>query len=263
MGIALITGASSGLGKELALLVDSLPFIDEIWLVARRIQRLKELTSILKKKTKSIVLDLEKIEFTEQISHLLEQEKQNNSNFNVSLLINCAGMGKTGEYNQISISENTAMIELNCIAAVNMSVLVLPYMKEGSRIMQISSTSAFQPCSGLAVYAATKSFLLSYSRALRVELKSRKISVTAVCPYWIKDTEFISVANDEKSGKKTTFSNFLFASKVQDVAKKALKATLKGKIVCTPGFVCSFHRFCMRIIPKCIVMPLWEKWRRH
>lgn len=263
MGIALITGASSGLGRELSLLVDSLAFIDEIWLVSRRAQRLEELSALLKKQTKIIALDLEKTDFTATISTLLERKKQLNPDFNVSLLINCAGFGKIGEYNQISFDENSSMISLNCTAPVNMTVSVLPYMDKGSRIMQVSSTSAFQPCSGLAVYAATKAFLLSYSRALRAELKPKKISVTAVCPYWIKDTEFISIANGEKCDRKAAFSNFLFASKVQTVAKRSLKAALKRKAVCTPGFVCSFHRFCMKILPKSVAMAFWECWRHR
>ncbi|MCI5595512.1 MAG: SDR family NAD(P)-dependent oxidoreductase [Lachnospiraceae bacterium] len=79
--------------------------------------------------------------------------------------------------------------------------ICLPYMKAKSRILEICSTAAFQPFQYLNVYAASKAFLYRYSRALAVELRSRKITVTAVCPYWIKDTEFIPIARQNSDDK--------------------------------------------------------------
>ena len=102
------------------------------------------------------------------------------------------------------------MIDLNCKAAVNLTEAVLPYMKRGGRVLEICSSAAFQPLPGLNVYAATKAFLLSYSRALRWEVAPRGIRVTAVCPGWIK-TEFIDVAKDTQNGR--TVRSYPFALK--------------------------------------------------
>ena len=86
--------------------------------------------------------------------------------------------------------------------------------------MQICSTAAFQPFQYLSIYAASKSFLYRYSRALRVELLSRRISVTAVCPYWIRDTEFIGTA--QKTRNSTYVRRFPLASRQRNVARWAM-----------------------------------------
>lgn len=103
------------------------------------------------------------------------------------------------------------MIDLNCKAAVAMTQISLPFMKRGARVLQICSTAAFQPFPYLSVYAATKAFLYRYSRALRVELYGTGIRVTAVCPYWIKDTEFIGRA--KKSSDSSYIHSFPLASR--------------------------------------------------
>lgn len=93
------------------------------------------------------------------------------------------------------------MIDLNCRAAVGVTQLCLPYLTRGSRVLELCSTAAFQPMPGLGVYAATKAFLQSYTKTLHYELLPRGIHVTAVCPYWVKDTEFIPLAQDGKPGQ--------------------------------------------------------------
>lgn len=126
--------------------------------------------------------------------------------------------------------------------------------------MQICSTAAFQPFPYLNVYAASKAFLYRYSRALRVELFSRRISVTAVCPYWIKDTEFIGRARSEK--KKSEIRSFPFASRQKAVARRAMRDTRLGMAVSTPGFMCSIHRVIAKIVPSEIMMGFWAALRR-
>ena len=184
--IALITGASSGLGREFAFQIQGREAVDEIWAVARRKDRLRQLSEESKIPIRCLSLDLTEPESINMLATLLEEESPD-----VRLLINAAGFGKIGNYSEVSMQDSADMIDLNCRATVTVTMAVLPYMSEGARILQISSTSAFQPLPSLNVYAASKAFLMRYSRALRWELMGRKINVTAVCPYWIKDTEFI------------------------------------------------------------------------
>ena len=152
------------------------------------------------------------------------------------------------------------MIDLNCRAAVDMTIAVLPYMKKKSRILEICSTSAFQPFQYLNVYAATKAFLYRYSRALRIELLPKGIHVTAVCPYWIKDTEFISKAKYNGDGKE--IKNFIFASKAKNVVSIALNDSRIGLPVSTPGPICFIHRIAAKFIPHEIMMLIWELIRK-
>lgn len=112
----------------------------------------------------------------------------------VRVLVCAAGFGRMGSYQQVPRQQSAAMIRLNCQAAVEVTQACLPWMKAGGRILEICSTAAFQPFPYLNVYAATKAFLYRYSRALARELRPRRITVTAVCPYWVKDTEFIPTA---------------------------------------------------------------------
>lgn len=175
-------------------------------------------------------------------------------------LVNCAGFGKIGEYSDISPETNHAMIDLNCKALVDITLSVLPYMRRGSRILQICSSSAFQPLPGLNIYAATKSFVLQYSRALRWELRGRGIGVTAVCPYWIKDTEFIPLAESVEAGKPLT--HYPLASKSKSVVRRSLRASRYNLPVSTPGLICTLQRIINKIIPKEIFIAVWQLMRR-
>lgn len=252
--IALVTGASSGLGRRFVKAIQE-EDLDEIWVVARRRERLELLAEECDAPLRILALDL-----TENQSLLQIEETLNAEQPDIRLLINCAGFGKIGNYSEVSVQDSMAMIDLNCRAAVAVTAICLPYMKEGARIMEICSTSGFQPFSCLNVYAASKAFLLRYSRALRWELKDRKIHVTAVCPYWIKDTEFIPGAKNTKNGN--AIRHFPLASRADHVVKWALRDSRLGLAVSTPGPVCFVHRIAAKFIPHSIMLALWEGIRR-
>lgn len=130
----------------------------------------------------------------------------------------------------------------------------------GIRVATGICTAAFQPFPNLNVYAASKAFLYRYSRALRWELWGSGICVTAVCPYWIKDTEFISVAKE--TDRKKAIRHFPFASKASRVAAWALIDSRLGLAVSTPGPVCMVHRLAAKFLPADIMMAIWELIRR-
>jgi len=256
MGIAIVTGASSGLGKEFVYQIASKEKnINEIWVIARREERLKELADKVDIPIRILPLDLAKRENIDYFIEYLETRKPQ-----IDMLVNAAGFGKIGSYSDISRLDNDNMIGLNCRAAVDMTTAVLPYMKRKSRILEICSTSAFQPFQYLNVYAATKAFLYRYSRALRIELLPRGIHVTAVCPYWIRDTEFIPRARH--NGNEKRIKNFIFAGKARNVVIMALNDSKIGFPVSTPGPVCFIHRIAAKFIPHEIMMWVWELIRR-
>lgn len=251
--IAIITGASSGLGGQLTRLVDGQ--YDEIWAIARREQRLEQLRAQLSTPVRALAMDLTDRAAPRELARLLRE-----SGANVRLLINAAGYGKIGAWDDISLEDSENMIDLNCRAAVAVTRVALEHMSAGARIMQICSTSAFQPFQYLNVYAASKAFLYRYSRALRVELRPRGISVTAVCPYWIKDTEFIPVAQDTRDS--AYIRSFPLASRQQHVARRALADAMRGRAVSTPGVVCTLHRVVAKLVPAELMMYMWELLRR-
>ena len=159
----------------------------------------------------------------------------------IRFLINAAGFGKIGAAGDIPYSLLLQMIATNCSGAVAMTEVCLPFMSRGSRIGQICSVAAFQPLPYFNVYSATKTFLYRYSRALAVELDPRGITVTAVCPYWVTDTEFIAVAK-EGTENGSYFHTFPLAMRQKEGARKAYKAICKGKNVSTPGFMATIDR---------------------
>ena len=258
MKIAIVTGASSGLGREYIKEINrkEKESVDEIRAIARREDRLRELKDISEIKLLPLPMDITEKKNTDQIRMLLEREGPE-----ITLLINAAGFAKIGSYESVSLTDSDRMIELNCRAAVDMTCICLPYMKKGARIMQICSTAGFQPFQYLNVYAATKAFLYRYSRALRVELFPRRIKVTAVCPYWIRDTEFIPVAKDtQKNGKG--IRHFPLSSTVHAVAAHSLTDSRLGLAVSTPGIVCLVHRIAAKFIPSEVMMGIWALLRR-
>ncbi len=259
MNIAIVTGASSGLGGEFVRQLDQKEEqLDEIWVVARREERLNALRDELSTPIRPIPLDLTEKESFQRIQKTLEEEQPD-----VRILINAAGLGKLGAWRDITLADSDSMIDVNCRAAVDMTQISLPYMSHGSRILEICSTAAFQPFPYFGIYSATKAFLYRYSRALRVELYGTGISVTAVCPYWVKDTEFIANAKEaEKRGAKPIVRHFPLASRQKSVVTHALIDSKLHLPVSTPGIVCLIHRIVAKFIPSEIMMGLWALIRR-
>lgn len=255
MDIAIITGASSGLGAEFVRQIDKKEKLDAIWGIARREERLQEVGEEIHCPFRVMAYDLTDQDTFVQIEDLLEKVKPN-----VKILVNAAGFGKIGAWSDISLQDCEKMIDLNCKAAVKMTQLVLPYMKKGAWILEIASTAGFQSFPYLNVYASTKAFLYRYSRALRMELFGRGIHVTAVCPYWIKDTEFIGVSKQTNDSRH--IRHFPLASRKKDVVAGALFAARLGIPVATPGIVCTLHRIAAKFIPNEIMMGVWALLRR-
>ena len=264
MNIAIITGASSGLGREFALQICKkyAADIDEIWLIARRKEALlnlaREISSTGNCTGVAMPMDITDTFQMDDLKEKLDIEQPQ-----VSYLVNAAGMAKIGGPFTISRTDALRMIDLNCRAAVDLTTICLPHCTRGSRILQICSTAGFQPMQGLNIYAASKSFLLRYSQALRWELIGKKIYVTAVCPYWIKDTEFITQAKDTGNEKGAqAIRHFPLASHTQGVVRMALSDNRLGLWVSTPGPVCFVHRLFCKIFPPVVPMGWWELIRR-
>lgn len=200
MNIILITGASSGIGVEFALQLDNVfQNIDEIWMIARRKKELLEVAQHLEHTTRVLDMDITKEEQVERLRKLLADEKPV-----IRMLVNCAGYGILGDFSASNINEELGMIEVNCKALTQMTHLCLPYMRKNSRLIQVASSAAFLPQPNFAVYAATKAYVYSFSRALRQELRHKKIYVTAVCPGPV-DTPFFDIA--EKTGSRLAVKN--------------------------------------------------------
>jgi hypothetical protein len=194
MNIAIITGASSGMGVEFALQLDNVlgESIDEIWLIARRKEAMLEVAQYMEHTTRVLDMDVTNDSHIKRLGTLLASEKPR-----IRMLVNSAGYGIMGDFASSDIADETGMIDVNCKALTNITYMCLPYMRKNSRIIQMASSAAFLPQPDFAVYAATKSYVLSFSRALNQELRKKKIYVTAVCPGPV-DTPFFDIA--EKTG---------------------------------------------------------------
>ncbi len=247
MNIAIVTGASSGLGLEYIKLLDKRNY-DELWLIARREQRLKEIAEICKTECRVIPLDMVEERSHEKLAEILKEVKPN-----IKMLVNNAGFGKLGYFEDIDDISTAGMVRLNCEALTAFTHTAIPYMSKGSEIINISSIASFVPNARMAVYSSTKAYVTSFSRALRYELKRKKINVLAVCPGPM-DTEFLPVANIEK-GSSHTFDTLPRVSP-ETIAKKSLIASGKGRAVYTGRIFYKFYRLLSRIIPHKILMKL-------
>ncbi len=252
--VAIITGASSGMGKEFARQIDKKGIVEEIWLIARNESALKEVAASLTTRAVCIPLDLTNPKAVDVIQHkLIDMHPE------VLYLINAAGFGKFGDWRHISNHDASSMIELNCRALVAFTRAVLPYMHRGAHILQLASCAAFTPLPHMNVYAATKAFVLSYTRALRFELHGSGIAITAVCPAWVK-TGFEKVARD--SGASHDVAHLLFPQKASTVVTLALLANRLHFAVACCGFKSLGLRIVGKFLPHCITMAAWEGLRR-
>lgn len=255
MNIAIVTGASSGMGREFVRQLSGYVSVDEIWAVARRASALETLKAEASVPVRPIVLDLlEASSFTE-LEALLESEKPN-----VRLLVNAAGFGKFGAYQKVPVEDDCRMIDLNCKALLLMTRLCVPYMQPGSHILELDSLSAFQPVPYITTYAATKAFVLSYSRALNQELKSRGIRVMAVSPGWVK-TEFFDHAT-KTSNTAVTYYNIMYEAK--DVVATAIHDLYRTrKDLSVHGAPVRWQVRGVKLLPHSLVMKIWMKQQKH
>ncbi len=221
MNIVIITGASSGIGREFARRMDlAFDTIDEFWLVARSKDKLKSLADSMRHETKIFDIDV-----TDDCGLDLLEQTVAASKAKVRMLINCAGYGVMGEFAEVDRNEETGMIRLNCEALTNVTHRMIPYMVRGSRIIQLASSAAFTPQANFAVYAATKAYVLNFSRALGEELKPKGIYVTSVCPGPV-DTPFFDIA--ERHGKTLAIKKLTMV-RADQVVKQALRDSLHKK----------------------------------
>lgn len=245
--IAVITGASSGIGREFAETVSQCGAqLDEVWLVARRPEALS-----LPYPVKTVALDLSARESYAAYAALLAEEKPE-----IALLVNCAGYGKFSATLDMPLETSLNMMDLNCGAVMAMCQQSAPYMKPGARIINIASIAAYQPIPYINVYAATKAFVLRYSRALNLEMKKRGVTVTAVCPYWTR-TKFFdrAVAKEEPKIVK----KYVVMYEPEQIVARAWRDAKRGRDVSKFGFIARGQMILTKLLPHGLVMRVWMK----
>ncbi len=242
--IGIVTGASGGMGQIFVreLIKEAL---DEIWVVGRNEEKLLALKKEYGEKIVPVRKDLTKSADILSFLDFMKSQK-----LSVLWLVNNAGMAKMMASTEFSISEIEQTIDLNCKAPVQLINICVPFMEKGAKILNISSASSFQPVPYINLYAATKAFERSYSRALNAELKDFGITVTAVCPSWV-DTEMLS---KEINGKQVHFSGIVTAEKV---VKKALKDAKRGRDMSVCSLYVKCQHFNVKILPEKLSMKIW------
>lgn len=242
MKTAIITGASSGLGREFVRqIADVFPEIECYWLIARRAERLEEMAADLPDKTvKCIPMDL-----CDNMSFMTFRELLMTEQPEVELLVNNAGCGYLGEVGQVDTASQTRMVDLNVRALTAITNMAVHYMDEGSHILNVSSIASFCPNPRMTVYSASKAYVTSYTVGLSEELKRRGITVTAVCPGPM-ETEFLGIGNI--AGNSKMFEMLPYCDQVR-VAGGALRAAKMGRTIYTPKLFYKFYRVLAKVTP--------------
>lgn len=241
MVTAVITGASSGLGKEyINAIIAEYPTVDVFWLVARRKELMKEIADEHPDKTiAAISLDLSQQESLEIFEKLLKENEPE-----IKVLVNNAGFGKCGDFFTSNRASQMGMVDVNCRALTAITRLCLPYMLDDSLVINVASIAAFAPTPRMSVYSATKAYVLALSKALHDELRPRGIKVLAVCPGPM-DTDFWNVAGVPEG--KSRLIDKLPREDPREVAEKSLRAA-SGARWCTPKARCTSSTTCF---PRC------------
>lgn len=222
--------------------------VDEIWMIARRKERLDAMAEKSNGRLRAFALDLTDMSSFQYFEDCLTKEKPQ-----ILYLINAAGAGRMGNVEEIAYKDHAFVLDINVRALTCMSRICLPYMGKGSRIIQLCSGSAFLPQPEFASYAASKSYVLSFSRALRQEVKKKGITVTAVCPGPV-NTEFFKAAGSEIAPAK---KRFLVESK--DVVKKAMKDAKSGKELSVYGMSMKLVHLAGKLLPTRVVLSVMNQ----
>ena len=248
MSIAVVTGASAGIGREFVYAIDKEKQYDEIWVIARRAERLEELKGKCETPVRSVVLDLSDLQSLDEYRNLLEAEKPE-----IGLLVNAAGFGVFGPFEEKNLSKQLSSVTVNSLALTGMCHISIPYMRTGDSIINVGSNSAWQPVPYQTVYGASKSYVLNFSRSLYRELQSKGIHVMCVCPGWIK-TEFQQVAQHEKYIR---YVDRWYGP--EEVAAQAMKDLKKRKMVSILGSPVRRQVRLVKFLPVKLVMKIWCK----
>ncbi len=247
MSVAIITGASSGIGAELARGIAKRG-VDELWLVARREERLRALGEELGLKYKVIVADLSSESGIAVLESYLIGERPT-----VKYLVNAAGFGDFGAFDEQKPGAAARMIDLNAKALVLITEMTLPYMEKGGRIVNLGSGSCFTPLPYFNVYASTKALVLHYTKALNFEIKKYGVRATCFCPGWV-DTEFIGKAADRETVKPKKYWPLLDCRRA---VAKCLRAMDKGRAMCVTGWYTKLQHVLFKLVPDPILSVLW------
>lgn len=248
---ALITGASTGIGYELAKLcaADGLDLV----LVARSQKRLEEVAAELQAahgvQCQVIAADLS------QASAAGEIKQKLGANRSVDILINNAGFGTSGKFTELPLEGEIDMIEVNVTSLVRLTHMLLPGMiaKKAGRIMNVASTAGFQPGPLMANYYASKAYVLSFSEALAEEVRKDGVTVTAFCPGATETPFFDRAKMDNVRLRKGGLNAIMRADKA---ARIGYRAMLRGKVIVIPGLMNRFMAFSVRLTPRAIIRKI-------
>jgi short-subunit dehydrogenase len=257
MEYAIVTGASKGIGKEIATALASRGI--NLILVARSNDLLKNLSDELAQKYK-IKTDFIALDLCLENGPSLLLKWCTDKQYSINILVNNAGFALWGKFEELALEKQLNMMQLNMSAPLKLAYLFIPLLKKQSKsyILNIASTTAYQSISTLSVYAATKAFMVNFSRGLTIELRNSSVSVTCFSP-GTTDSEFMDNAGMEPLKKIAA----KFSMKADTVAEMAVKAMFKGKTEAIPGFVNQFSVFMTYILPKSwiekIAADIYEK----
>ena len=237
---ALITGASSGIGREFAKVLSDMGY--ELFIVARREERLLELAETLKTKTTCIYLDISTYQGCNEL-----YEKTRNEN--IDILINNAGFGAYGEFSSLNLEKELSMIDLNCKSLHTLTKLFLKDFieRDNGYILNVASSAGLMPGGPLmATYYATKSYVINLTNSIYIELKQSKsnVHICSLCPGPV-DTEFDEIANVKFS---------VSGLSAEYVAKYSIKKMFKNKMIIIPGAMMKIGTFFSNFIPKKILL---------
>lgn len=246
--IAIITGASAGFGAEFARQLAQSQDYSELWLIARREDRLQEVAAEVEKLSqgkvacKTLVLDLQQPAAIAAIVRELE-----NTDKSLGLLISNAGLGFMGDFAEQSAEKIDDMLAVNVQALTMLTHACLPYLQKGSGIINIASSAGFLPLPGFNVYAATKAYVLHFSLALRRELRPRGVRVTTVCP-GVATTEFFDIAG--QPGRGTRGIERFTSTTAASVVRAALAGHRANWPISIDHWGIKIFTFFIKFIPK-------------
>lgn len=240
--IAIITGASSGLGEELVLSInDFFPQINEYWLIARNVDAMESLArKVSNKSCQIIALDLTDKKSIEILQKKIEDEKPN-----IAMLINNAGNGILCNVGEGKLDNQLSMIDVNIYFSTALTHICIPYIHQGGRIINISSSTAFCTTPRMTVYSASKQYIIAFTQGINEELKSKGIVATVICSGLMK-TKFLDTKNIK--GESKSFNSLPYCD-TKKVARGGLNASSKGKSFYTPTMFYKSYRVLAKLLP--------------